>query len=286
MSNLFTGDAPTAALTMSRRARRARSPDGRWRLRGHPAASPGVVPHDVRILPGPVPGPACRPARRAAAVPPHLGRRPLLRSVTNGVLRDLNTASWPPHMLQGTRSIYVDYVDYDEIAHHAGVLRPEPWKRWRRSTACSGAGAGRRRRTPPVPLRDPVRPRPGPGRDFRRALRRRPGRPWSPGCPAPTSPPRTTTSRAGAGPRSSWTSSATGSGVERQEHAQRLRGHGQAERDHADEVQPRISSSGRQAEATRSSTSSGRATSAWSTCGASEQRLDPPRAGRALPRAW
>ena len=28
-------------------------------------------------------------------------------------------------MLRGTRSIYVDYVDYDEIAHHAGVLRPE-----------------------------------------------------------------------------------------------------------------------------------------------------------------
>ena len=28
-------------------------------------------------------------------------------------------------MLKGTRSIYVDYVDYDEIAHHAGMLRPE-----------------------------------------------------------------------------------------------------------------------------------------------------------------
>jgi hypothetical protein len=28
-------------------------------------------------------------------------------------------------MRRGTRSIYVDYVDYDEIAHHAGVFRPE-----------------------------------------------------------------------------------------------------------------------------------------------------------------
>ena len=28
-------------------------------------------------------------------------------------------------MLRGTPSIYVDYVDYDEVAHHAGVLRPE-----------------------------------------------------------------------------------------------------------------------------------------------------------------
>jgi hypothetical protein len=49
----------------------------------------------------------------------------LLRAVTNGALRDLNTILVAQHMLRGTRSIYVDYVDYDEIAHHAGVLRPE-----------------------------------------------------------------------------------------------------------------------------------------------------------------
>ena len=53
------------------------------------------------------------------------GRRPLLRWVTNGALRDLNTILVAQHMLRGTRSIYVDYVDYDEIAHHAGMLRPE-----------------------------------------------------------------------------------------------------------------------------------------------------------------
>jgi hypothetical protein len=28
-------------------------------------------------------------------------------------------------MLSGTKVVYVDYVDYDEIAHHAGVFRPE-----------------------------------------------------------------------------------------------------------------------------------------------------------------
>jgi Type I phosphodiesterase / nucleotide pyrophosphatase len=28
-------------------------------------------------------------------------------------------------MRKGTKSIYVDYVDYDEIAHHAGMFRPE-----------------------------------------------------------------------------------------------------------------------------------------------------------------
>jgi hypothetical protein len=49
----------------------------------------------------------------------------LLRCVTNGALRDLNTILVSQHMLKGVRSIYVDFVDYDEIAHHAGILRPE-----------------------------------------------------------------------------------------------------------------------------------------------------------------
>ena len=59
----------------------------------------------------------------------------LLRCVTNGALRDLNTILVAQHMLRGTRSIYVDFVDYDEIAHHAGILRPRAWRRSRPSTA-------------------------------------------------------------------------------------------------------------------------------------------------------
>ena len=49
----------------------------------------------------------------------------LLRAVTNGLLRDLNTALVAEELHRGTKSIYVDYVDYDEIAHHAGMFRPE-----------------------------------------------------------------------------------------------------------------------------------------------------------------
>lgn len=48
-----------------------------------------------------------------------------LRGVTNVLLRDLNTALVIEAMMQGAKSIYVDFVDYDEIAHHAGVQRPE-----------------------------------------------------------------------------------------------------------------------------------------------------------------
>ena len=126
ISNLFTGDAPQAALTMSRRAGRGEvtrravatfvaSPSGLTRglsrsvselLRDRFQARRGVH-RDVQ--------PRCHRSWSTAA----------LRAVTNGALRDVNTVLVAQHMLRGTRSIYVDYVDYDEIAHHAGVLRAE-----------------------------------------------------------------------------------------------------------------------------------------------------------------
>jgi len=126
ISNLFTGDAPEAALTMSRRAGRGEitrravarfvaSPSGLTRglsrsvselLRDRFQARRGVR-RDIR--------PRCHRSWSTAA----------LRAVTNGALRDVNTALVAHHMLRGTRSIYVDYVDYDEVAHHAGILRAE-----------------------------------------------------------------------------------------------------------------------------------------------------------------
>ncbi|WP_430867928.1 alkaline phosphatase family protein [Demequina aurantiaca] len=48
-----------------------------------------------------------------------------LRAVTNVLLRDMNVALVVEAMMAGRKSIYVDFVDYDEIAHHAGVTRPE-----------------------------------------------------------------------------------------------------------------------------------------------------------------
>ena len=126
ISNLFTGDAPTAVLTFSRRAhgndiaRRAVA-----QFVAHPAGLTRALSRSVSEL--------ARDrfqTRRAIRrdVQPRCTRNwetALLRSVTNGALRDLNTILVAQHMLQGTRSIYVDYVDYDEVAHHAGVLRPE-----------------------------------------------------------------------------------------------------------------------------------------------------------------
>ena len=49
----------------------------------------------------------------------------VLRAMTNVLLRDLQTLMVIQNMMKGASSIYVDYLDYDEIAHHAGIARSE-----------------------------------------------------------------------------------------------------------------------------------------------------------------
>jgi predicted AlkP superfamily pyrophosphatase or phosphodiesterase len=48
-----------------------------------------------------------------------------LRAMTNVLMRDLQTNIVIQNMLKGVNSLYVDYLDYDEVAHHAGMARPE-----------------------------------------------------------------------------------------------------------------------------------------------------------------
>ncbi|TME75889.1 MAG: phosphodiesterase [Chloroflexi bacterium] len=67
-------------------------------------------------------------ARAAARTEPHGARAfpyPLARAATNVVLRHLSTALVIEEMWRGTSPIYVDFADYDEIAHHAGPDRVE-----------------------------------------------------------------------------------------------------------------------------------------------------------------
>ena len=49
----------------------------------------------------------------------------VLRGVTNVLLRDLNTSLVAEALVRGDPTVYVDLVDYDEVAHHAGPTRPE-----------------------------------------------------------------------------------------------------------------------------------------------------------------
>ena len=50
---------------------------------------------------------------------------PFVRAATNVALRALGTSLVTQEMLRGTPVIYIDYTDYDEIAHHSGPERPE-----------------------------------------------------------------------------------------------------------------------------------------------------------------
>jgi uncharacterized membrane protein YvlD (DUF360 family) len=128
ISNLFTGDAPRSLMTMSRVAVTRGSTQTRrvvaWFL-----ASPGGFTRSLSRTVAEIAKErwqAWRQTRRD--VDPRMHRNwtfAVLRAVTNALLRDLNTALVAEEMRRGTRSIYVDYVDYDEIAHHAGMFRPE-----------------------------------------------------------------------------------------------------------------------------------------------------------------
>jgi uncharacterized membrane protein YvlD (DUF360 family) len=53
------------------------------------------------------------------------GAFPILRAATNVLVRDLNVAFAIEAMYRGSPVIYVDFVDYDELAHHAGPERFE-----------------------------------------------------------------------------------------------------------------------------------------------------------------
>ena len=128
ISNLFTGDAPRAVMTMSRVEVTRGSTQTRRAVAWFVASPGGFMRSLSRTIAEIVKErwQAGRQVRRA--VDPRVPRGwtfAMLRAVTNALLRDLNTALVAEEMRRGTRSIYVDYVDYDEIAHHAGVFRPE-----------------------------------------------------------------------------------------------------------------------------------------------------------------
>ena len=50
---------------------------------------------------------------------------PIARAATNVVLRALGTSLVVEEMYMGTPVIYIDFTDYDEIAHHSGPERAE-----------------------------------------------------------------------------------------------------------------------------------------------------------------
>ena len=128
ISNLFSGDAATSLLTMSglKEGKKGLGPSQSYAaFFTHPAGILRAVILTVGEMAKEV-FQARRQVRRGVEPRIHRGGAYVaLRAVTNVFLRDLNVALVVEAMMKGSKSIYVDFVDYDEIAHHAGVTRSE-----------------------------------------------------------------------------------------------------------------------------------------------------------------
>jgi len=129
ISNIFTGDAPTAFLTMSEvPAARA---SGKGPSRGYATffVNPYGLARSLVLSVGEMLKERHQGRRqRRREVLPRIDRHGsyvLLRAVTNVLLRDLNAGLIVEQMMAGAPSIFCDFTDYDEIAHHAGPTRPE-----------------------------------------------------------------------------------------------------------------------------------------------------------------
>ncbi|HEX5016284.1 MAG TPA: phage holin family protein [Actinomycetes bacterium] len=128
ISNLFSGDAAVSLLTMSgmKQPREGLGPSRSYAaFFTHPAGFVRALILTIAEMLKEL-YQARQQVRRG--IEPRINRHGsyvLLRGVTNVLLRDLNTALVVESMMRGAKSIYVDYVDYDEIAHHAGVVRRE-----------------------------------------------------------------------------------------------------------------------------------------------------------------
>lgn len=128
VSNVFSGDAPTSVLTMST----VRSPRGSGRPARYVSTyliDPFGLTHSLFLTIGEIVKELHQARRqRLRRVEPRIPRTAsyvLLRGVTNVLLRHLNLSIVAEHMMRGAPSVYCDFVDYDEIAHHAGPARPE-----------------------------------------------------------------------------------------------------------------------------------------------------------------
>lgn len=127
ISTMFTGDARTSMLVMSRSRQRGGIGPGQSFLRFF--ASPFVLTRAVALsLLEMVKELYQARHQRVRGVEPRVSRRGwyvVLRGVTNVLMRDLTTSLVAEQLVRGAPVVFVDLVDYDEIAHHAGPTRPE-----------------------------------------------------------------------------------------------------------------------------------------------------------------
>jgi hypothetical protein len=128
VSNVFSGDAPTSLLTMSTIGGR-RASDKPPRYVSAYLLDPFGLTHSLVLTIGEIVKELHQARRqRVRRIEPRVPRTAsyvMLRGATNVLLRHLNLSVIAEHMMRGAPAIYCDFVDYDEISHHAGMARPE-----------------------------------------------------------------------------------------------------------------------------------------------------------------
>lgn len=128
ISNIFSGDAATKLLTMSAVTDKA-ARHGPSRGYATYFINPYGLSRSLVLSVGEMVKERHQGRRqRRREVEPRINRHGsyvVLRAVTNVLLRDVNAGLIVEQMMAGRSSIYCDFTDYDEIAHHAGPTRPE-----------------------------------------------------------------------------------------------------------------------------------------------------------------
>ncbi len=128
IGNLCSGDAARSYITMAT-IRQAGQGLGQSRAFLSFFVSPYMYLHSIILSGGEVFKELVQARRqRLDGVEPRMHRGlpyPFARAATNVLLRDLSTSLVIEEMYRGAAVIYVDYTDYDEIAHHSGPERAE-----------------------------------------------------------------------------------------------------------------------------------------------------------------
>lgn len=127
VSTAFTGEADEAFLVFSRATGRRGLGSGSSFIPLF--ASPFLLPRTLLLTVGEMVKEVYQARRqKVRGIEPRIPRRfsyVALRGVTNVFLRTLNLVVVTDAMSRGAPVIFADFVDYDEIAHHAGSERPE-----------------------------------------------------------------------------------------------------------------------------------------------------------------
>ena len=126
VGNLFSGDATRTLFTMSRMGPQDAADVSAFSLY---FVDPAAFIRTVVLTITEVVKERLEARRQVASdIQPRVHRGAtfaVLRAVSNVVLRDLNVTFVMDAMRRGTPIVYVDMVDYDELAHHAGPERLE-----------------------------------------------------------------------------------------------------------------------------------------------------------------